>query len=181
NLSRIRPTIRWEGFDKAELVIEAASEDLAVKRQLFRDLEAHTRPDAILATNTSSLLVERLQEGLRRPDRVVGLHFFNPVHRMPLVEVAHAPQTSARAIELAAQWAAGLGKTPLVVKDSPGFIVNRVLIPYLNEAVLLLLEGVEPKVIDQVMVRFGMPLGPLELLDQVGIDVAAQIARGLQP
>jgi len=181
NLARIRPTIRWEGFDKVELVVEAASEDLEVKRQLFRELESRTRPQTVLATNTSSLLVADLQEGLTHPERVVGLHFFNPVHRMPLVEVAHTPRTNTRSVEVAAQWAAGLGKTPLVVKDSPGFVVNRILIPYLNEAVLLLLEGVDAATIDRVMVRFGMQLGPLEVLDQVGIDVAAHIARGLGP
>jgi len=181
NLARIQATIRWEGFDKAELVIEAASEDLAIKRELFKELERRTPAQATLATNTSSLLVGRLQEGMSHPERVVGLHFFNPVHRMPLVEVVRGPKTSARAIERAAQWAAGLGKTPLVVKDSPGFIVNRVLIPYLNEAVLLLLEGMEADRIDHVMVRFGMPLGPLELLDQIGIDVAAHIAKGVEP
>ena len=178
NLARIRPTIRWEGFDKVELVVEAASEDLDVKRRLFRELEKHTLPRAVLATNTSSLLVANLQDGMTHPERVVGLHFFNPVHRMPLVEVAHAPRTERRCIEAAVQWAAGLGKTPLVVKDSPGFVVNRVLMPYLNEAVLLLLEGLAPTTIDHVMVRFGMPLGPLELLDQIGIELAAHIAQG---
>jgi 3-hydroxyacyl-CoA dehydrogenase/enoyl-CoA hydratase/3-hydroxybutyryl-CoA epimerase len=180
NLARVRPTIRWEGFDRAELVVEAASEDLAIKQALFKELESRTSAQATLATNTSSLLVGSLQERLAHPERVVGLHFFNPVHRMPLVEVVRGPRTAARAIEQAAQWAAGLGKTPLVVKDSPGFIVNRVLIPYLNEAVLLLLEGMETEKIDHVMVRFGMPLGPLELLDQIGVDVAAHIAGRVQ-
>jgi 3-hydroxyacyl-CoA dehydrogenase/enoyl-CoA hydratase/3-hydroxybutyryl-CoA epimerase len=180
NLARVRPTIRWEGFDRAELVVEAASEDLGIKQTLFRELENRTPAQATLATNTSSLLVGSLQERLNHPERVVGLHFFNPVHRMPLVEVVRGPRTTNRALEQAAQWAAGLGKTPLLVKDSPGFIVNRVLIPYLNEAVLLLLEGMEAEKVDHVMVRFGMPLGPLELLDQIGVDVATHIAKGVQ-
>jgi 3-hydroxyacyl-CoA dehydrogenase/enoyl-CoA hydratase/3-hydroxybutyryl-CoA epimerase len=180
-LSAVKGTLTWEGFADVDLVIEAALEDLEVKRSVFRELEKRTRPDAILATNTSSLLVRQLQEGLAHPGRVAGLHFFNPVHKMPLVEVARAPATDAGAVELLVHWAVVLGKTPVTVLDSPGFVVNRVLMPYLNEAVLLVAEGMGAEEVDRLMTRFGMPMGPLELLDQVGLDVAAHIARAVQP
>jgi 3-hydroxyacyl-CoA dehydrogenase/enoyl-CoA hydratase/3-hydroxybutyryl-CoA epimerase len=109
------------------------------------------------------------------------LHFFNPVHKIPLVEVAHAPATSQQVTEMLRSWVASLGKTPVVVKDSPGFLVNRVLIPYFNEAVGMINEGLSAKRIDEAMRRFGMPVGPLELLDQIGLDVAAHIARSVGP
>jgi 3-hydroxyacyl-CoA dehydrogenase/enoyl-CoA hydratase/3-hydroxybutyryl-CoA epimerase len=180
-LAAVKGTLTWEGFADVDLVIEAALEDLEVKRGVFRELEKRTRPSAALATNTSSLPVRQLQEGLANPGRVAGLHFFNPVHKMPLVEVARAPATDAATVELLAHWAIVLGKTPVVVQDSPGFVVNRVLMPYLNEAVLLVAEGMDVEEVDRVMVRFGMPMGPLELLDQVGLDVAAHIARSVRP
>jgi 3-hydroxyacyl-CoA dehydrogenase/enoyl-CoA hydratase/3-hydroxybutyryl-CoA epimerase len=180
-LSAVKASLTWDGFADVDLVIEAALEDLDVKRGVFRELEKRTRPTAILATNTSSLLVRQFQDGLTHPGRVAGLHFFNPVHKMPLVEVARAPATSPDTVDLLTHWAIVLGKTPVVVQDSPGFVVNRILMPYLNEAVLLVSEGMDVEEIDRVMVRFGMPIGPLELLDQVGLDVAAHIARSIQP
>jgi 3-hydroxyacyl-CoA dehydrogenase/enoyl-CoA hydratase/3-hydroxybutyryl-CoA epimerase len=180
-IAAIKGTIAWDGFADADLVVEAAVEDLEVKRRLFRELEAHTRPDALLASNTSSLRVAALQEGLSHPGRVGGLHFFNPVHKLPLVEVAHAPATDVRTTAGLTRWAVALGKTPVVVKDSPGFVVNRILIPYLNEAVLLVAEGMAVPGVDGAMRRFGMLLGPLEVLDQVGLDLAAHIARAAQP
>jgi 3-hydroxyacyl-CoA dehydrogenase/enoyl-CoA hydratase/3-hydroxybutyryl-CoA epimerase len=148
---------------------------------VFRELEARTRPGTVLATNTSSLPVAALQEGLTNPGRVAGLHFFNPVHRMPLVEVARTPATRPDVLAVLTRWSIALGKTPVQVKDSPGFIVNRVLMPYLNEAVILVAEGPGIAAIDGVMRRFGMPLGPLELLDQVGLDVAAHVAASMAP
>lgn len=180
-LGAIRGTDNWQGFDRVDLVVEAVVEDLAVKRAVFRELERRTRPAAILATNTSSLSVAALQEGLTHPGRVAGLHFFNPVHKMPLVEVVRAPATDEHTIAVLTRWAVALGKTPVMVKDSPGFVVNRILMPYLNEAVLLLAEGMGIGAIDEAMRRFGMPMGPLEVLDQVGLDVAAHIARSVQP
>jgi 3-hydroxyacyl-CoA dehydrogenase/enoyl-CoA hydratase/3-hydroxybutyryl-CoA epimerase len=177
----LRGTVDWKGFEQVDLVVEAAVEDLDAKRAVFRELEARTPPGAVLATNTSSLPVAALQEGLRHPERVAGLHFFNPVHKMPLVEVARAPASGDAALATLAAWAAALGKTPVVVRDSPGFVVNRVLMPYLNEAVLLVGEGVTIDETDAVMKRFGMPMGPLELLDQIGLDVAAQVAASLGP
>jgi 3-hydroxyacyl-CoA dehydrogenase/enoyl-CoA hydratase/3-hydroxybutyryl-CoA epimerase len=170
-------TVEWKGFDRADVVVEAVAENLDAKRAVFRELEARTRPDAVLATNTSSLPVAAIQEGLKHPERVGGLHFFNPVHKMPLVEVVRAEGSGDRALSTLAGWAITLGKTPVVVRDGPGFVVNRILMPYLNEAVLLVGEGVAIDEIDAVMKRFGMPMGPLELLDQIGLDVAADVAK----
>jgi 3-hydroxyacyl-CoA dehydrogenase/enoyl-CoA hydratase/3-hydroxybutyryl-CoA epimerase len=174
-------TTAWQGFDRSDLVIEAAIEDLATKRQIFRELERRTRPDAILATNTSSLQVRQLQEGLSHPDRVAGLHFFNPVHKMPLVEVIRSAKTQESVTATLTKWAAAVGKTPVVVGDSPGFIVNRILMPYLNEAGMLVAEGMPIERVDQAMRRFGMLMGPLEVLDQVGLDVAAHVAKSMGP
>jgi 3-hydroxyacyl-CoA dehydrogenase/enoyl-CoA hydratase/3-hydroxybutyryl-CoA epimerase len=180
-LAAIRYTTGWEGFDDVDLVVEAVVEDLQVKQTVFRELERYTKATAILATNTSSLLVRQLQEGLERPQCVGGLHFFNPVHKMPLVEVIRTPFTSDQAVHVLTQWAIDLGKTPVVVKDSPGFVVNRVLMPYLYEAIMLASQGMPAELIDQSMRRFGMPMGPLELLDQVGLDVAVHVARAVGP
>jgi 3-hydroxyacyl-CoA dehydrogenase/enoyl-CoA hydratase/3-hydroxybutyryl-CoA epimerase len=177
----VRGTLKWEGFEAVDLVVEAAVEELELKRALFRELEARTGTGTVLATNTSSLRVATLQEGLRHPERVAGAHFFNPVHKMPLVEVVRAPATGPQAVDLLQRWASALGKTPVVVGDGPGFVVNRVLMPYLNESVLLVGEGLAIEEVDRLMRRFGMPLGPLGLLDQVGLDVAAHVARSMQP
>jgi 3-hydroxyacyl-CoA dehydrogenase/enoyl-CoA hydratase/3-hydroxybutyryl-CoA epimerase len=180
-LAAIHGTTAWKGFADLDLVIEAIIEDLDAKKAIFKELEQNTAPATILATNTSSLLVRQLQEGLTHPGRVAGLHFFNPVHKMPLVEVVHAGETTDDVIARLAEWASTLGKTPAMVKDSPGFLVNRILMPYLNEAVLLVIEGMPPQRIDEAMRRFGMPLGPLELLDQIGLDIAAHIAADIGP
>jgi 3-hydroxyacyl-CoA dehydrogenase/enoyl-CoA hydratase/3-hydroxybutyryl-CoA epimerase len=177
----ISGTLTWERFDQADVVVEAALEDLAAKQKVFHELAARARPDAVLATNTSSLSVALLQEGVPHPGRVAGLHFFNPVHKMPLVEVARAPATDDATLATLTQWAVKLGKLPVLVRDSPGFVVNRVLMPYLNEAVLLVAGGLKLEQIDQTMRRFGMPMGPLELLDQIGLDVASQVAESMQP
>jgi 3-hydroxyacyl-CoA dehydrogenase/enoyl-CoA hydratase/3-hydroxybutyryl-CoA epimerase len=180
-LSTLKGGTTWQGFDSVDFVIEAAVEDLEAKRGLFRELDRRTRPTAVLATNTSSLSVAALHEGLSHPERVAGMHFFNPVHKLPLVEIARAPQTSEQTLAEIARLAVALGKTPVIVEDSPGFVVNRILMPYLNEAVLLVSEGLTIAQVDAVMTRFGMPMGPLELLDQVGLDVAAHVAVAMQP
>ena len=180
-LASIQRTTTWEGFGDVDVVIEAAVEELPLKQALFRELERRTRPATLLATNTSSLLVRQLQEGLEHPQRVAGLHFFNPVHKLPLVEVVRAPATSEPTMAALSRWAVALGKTPVRVADSPGFIVNRILMPYLFEAVVLAAQGVPVTLLDTTMRRFGMPMGPLELLDQVGLDVAAHVARALRP
>jgi 3-hydroxyacyl-CoA dehydrogenase/enoyl-CoA hydratase/3-hydroxybutyryl-CoA epimerase len=180
-ISAIRGGTTWQGFDDVDLVIEAAVEELEAKQAIFRELDRRTRATSVLATNTSSLTVKSLQEGLRHPERVAGLHFFNPVHKMPLVEVARTDATSTDTVAILTRLAVSLGKTPVVVKDRPGFVVNRILMPYLNESVLQVAEGLTIAHVDAVMVRFGMPMGPLELLDQVGLDVAAHIAGTMQP
>ncbi|MHB1424445.1 MAG: 3-hydroxyacyl-CoA dehydrogenase NAD-binding domain-containing protein [Gemmataceae bacterium] len=180
-LAAVQGTLKWDGFDNVDVVVEAALEDLDAKKAVFRELEERTRTRTVLATNTSSLPVERLQEGMKHPERVAGLHFFNPVHKMPLVEVARAPASRASALATLTQWAINLGKKPVLVRDSPGFVVNRVLMPYLNEAVILVAEGLSIEQVDGVMRRFGMPMGPLELLDQIGLDVAAHVAQAMEP
>jgi 3-hydroxyacyl-CoA dehydrogenase / enoyl-CoA hydratase / 3-hydroxybutyryl-CoA epimerase len=180
-MAALSRTTSWQGFDQADLVIEAVVEDLKLKRQVFSELERRTRPNAILVTNTSSLVVHELQEGMSHPERMAGLHFFNPVHKMPLVEVVRTPVTQENVVALLTRWSAAVGKTPVIVGDSPGFVVNRILMPYLNEAGMLVAEGMPIEKIDQVMRRFGMPMGPLELLDQVGLDIAAHVAKSIGP
>lgn len=180
-LEAIGRTTTCQDFERVDLVVEAVVEDLELKRKAFQELEARTSPTTILATNTSSLLVREIQQGLFRRDRVAAVHFFNPVHKMPLVEVARTAETDSNVVSSLLRWVIALGKTPVVVKDSPGFLVNRILMPYLNEAAILVGEGMSIEQVDRVMRRFGMPMGPLELLDQVGLDVAAHIARTIQP
>ncbi|HET9480247.1 MAG TPA: 3-hydroxyacyl-CoA dehydrogenase NAD-binding domain-containing protein, partial [Candidatus Polarisedimenticolia bacterium] len=153
---------------------------LQVKRQVVREFEAIIPPSALLATNTSSLSVADIAAASTRPGRVLGLHFFNPVEKMPLLEIVRGPATDDSAVEAALQLARRLGKTPVVVKDTPGFIVNRILMPYLSGAMEMLgREGADPRVVqkaDRAMTRFGMPMGPFALLDRIGIDVAAKVA-----
>src|SRR5262249_53597817 len=180
-LSLIRGTTAWDGFDKADLVVEAVVEDLRIKRAVFAELQKRTRSDVILTTNTSSLLVSDLESGVAHPERLAGLHFFNPVHKMPLVEVVQTAKTDECTANRLREWAIRLGKIPVVVHDSPGFIVNRILMPYLAEATQLLAEGLSAGQIDKPMRRFGMPMGPLELLHEVGLDVAAHVARAMEP
>jgi 3-hydroxyacyl-CoA dehydrogenase/enoyl-CoA hydratase/3-hydroxybutyryl-CoA epimerase len=180
-LANIHGTTAWKGFADLDLCIEAVAENAKVKRTVFREMEKNTSPSTILASNTSSLPVTPLGEDLQYPARVVGLHFFNPVHKMPLVEIARTPATKQEVLDELAEWVVGLGKTPVFVKDSPGLLVNRILVPYLNEGVLLVAEGLRIERVDEAMRRFGMPMGPLELLDQVGLDVAADIAQSLAP
>ena len=159
-----------------DFVIEAVVEDLDIKRRVFGEVEVRVAPDTVIATNTSSLSVSALAEGIQRPERFCGFHFFNPVHRMPLVEVVRGRQTSDQALVTAVTLARKLGKTPVVVNDAPGFIVNRVLMPYLREAMYLFEEGFPLADIDASMRRFGMPMGPFEVLDEVGLDVAGKVA-----
>ncbi|HEV8600600.1 MAG TPA: fatty acid oxidation complex subunit alpha FadJ [Gemmatimonadales bacterium] len=162
----------WRGFERADLVIEAVFEDLAVKRQVLAETEAIVRPEAVLASNTSTIPIASIAEGTHHPERVLGMHFFSPVDRMPLVEVIPAAHTAPRAIATAVRFGRRMGKTVIVVADRPGFWVNRILSPYLNEAGLLLIEGTPIELIDGSMTRFGFPVGPIALLDEVGIDVA---------
>jgi 3-hydroxyacyl-CoA dehydrogenase/enoyl-CoA hydratase/3-hydroxybutyryl-CoA epimerase len=168
------------GFDRCDLVVEAVAERLDVKRAVLGAVAERVSDDALLATNTSSLSVADIAEGLPHPERVVGLHFFNPVRRMPLVEIVRGPATSDEVVARAAKFALDLGKTPVVVADVAGFLVNRLLGPYLDEAVRLFEEGADPKAIDAAMVEFGMPMGPFELLDEVGLDIASHAGASLE-
>jgi 3-hydroxyacyl-CoA dehydrogenase/enoyl-CoA hydratase/3-hydroxybutyryl-CoA epimerase len=161
------------------LIIEAATENLELKKKIFADLAARCGADSILATNTSALSVSALAATVPNPERVNGLHSFNPVHKMPLVEIITLPETSADVIATATAFVQGLGKTPVLVKDSPGFVVNRILMPYLMEAVHLHETGTDAATIDHTMLAFGMPMGPLRLLDEIGLDVAQHVADTL--
>src|SRR6266850_1559333 len=178
-MAKILPTLDLTGFGVCDFAMEAVVEDLDVKRRVFGELEVRMRPDALLATNTSSLSVTTLAEGLQHPGRFCGFHFFNPVHRMPLVEVVRGPRTSDATLVSAVALARKLGKTPVVVRDAPGFVVNRILMPYLREGLALLEEGYRLTEIDAAMRDFGMPMGPFEVLDEVGLDVASKVAAVL--
>jgi 3-hydroxyacyl-CoA dehydrogenase/enoyl-CoA hydratase/3-hydroxybutyryl-CoA epimerase len=162
----------YSGFNRADLVIEAVFEDLETKRRVLVEVEAEIRPEAIFATNTSTIPIRNIAAGARRPERILGMHFFSPVERMPLLEVSPTTATSPDTIVTAVRFGRRMGKTVIVVADRPGFWVNRILSPYLNEAGYLLQEGVPIDLIDRVMTRFGFPVGPVALLDEVGLDVA---------
>jgi 3-hydroxyacyl-CoA dehydrogenase / enoyl-CoA hydratase / 3-hydroxybutyryl-CoA epimerase len=176
-LARISSTTDWTGFQKADLVIEAVIEKLDVKRQVLAEFESVARPEAIFASNTSTIPITDIAANAKRPENVVGMHFFNPVDRMPLVEVIRGKRTSDVAAVTAAGFARKLGKTVVYCNDGPGFIVNRILGPYMNEAGFLLEEGSSIDSIDKAMVGFGMPMGPMALLDEVGIDVATKVGE----
>ncbi|HUG39608.1 MAG TPA: 3-hydroxyacyl-CoA dehydrogenase NAD-binding domain-containing protein [Longimicrobiales bacterium] len=170
-MSAIAPSLDYSGFGTVDLVIEAVVERMDVKQAVLRETEQATG-DAILTTNTSSLSVTEMQRALERPANFAGMHFFNPVHRMPLVEIIRGEESSDEAVATVFALTRKLDKTPVIVKDGPGFLVNRVLTPYLNEAGFLLAEGVSIAEIDAALVEFGMPMGPLRLLDEVGLDIA---------
>lgn len=178
-LDRIVPLTGDTPLSRAELVIEAAPETLEVKRGLFAALDRDAPETAILATNTSALSIDRIADAVRDPARVIGLHYFNPVHQMQLVEVVRGPRTSPAVVARAVAFAQAAGKLPVVVRDAPGFVVNRVLMPYLVEAALLFAQGAPMERIDGAMLDFGMPMGPLRLLDEVGADTALQVATFL--
>ena len=170
-------TADYSGFTRADLVIEAVFEDLAVKRRVLAEVESEIRPDAIFATNTSTIPVRDIAAGARRPERVVGMHFFSPVERMPLLEVIPAERTDPSTIVSVVRFGRAMGKTVIVVRDQPGFWVNRILSPYLNEAGVLIEEGVPIELIDGAMTRWGFPVGPVALLDEVGLDVAQKASK----
>jgi 3-hydroxyacyl-CoA dehydrogenase/enoyl-CoA hydratase/3-hydroxybutyryl-CoA epimerase len=176
-LSALSATTTQSGFRGAELAIEAVVEDLEVKRQVLREVEPLLAPGVLFASNTSALSITALAEAAARPEQVVGIHFFNPVHRMPLIEVVRGEKTSEETLRAAERFAREIGKYPVRIKDSPGFLVNRLLMPYLNEAAHLLSEGQPMEAIDRSLREFGFPMGPFELLDEVGLDVAAKVAH----
>ena len=176
---RLIPDPRGDGIAHADVVIEAIFENLAAKQQLLAELEQRMRPDALLATNTSSLRLEDLATVLRDPSRLVGIHFFNPVARMPLVEVVSTAAADPALAARACAFVRAIDKLPLPVASRPGFLVNAVLAPYLHEAMRCVDEGLAPATIDAAMLAFGMPMGPLELADTVGLDIAMAAGRQL--
>jgi 3-hydroxyacyl-CoA dehydrogenase / enoyl-CoA hydratase / 3-hydroxybutyryl-CoA epimerase len=175
--ARLSADVASAGVPGADIVIEAIFEDLEAKRQLYAGLEPRMKPGALLATNTSSIMLEPLAERLAHPERLVGLHFFNPVAQMPLIEVVHGERTAAAAVQTATAFARRLDKLPVACRSAPGFMVNRVLTPYMYEAMLLAQEGVPLATIDRAALDFGMPMGPIELVDVVGLDVAAHVGE----
>ncbi|SMP76471.1 short chain enoyl-CoA hydratase /3-hydroxyacyl-CoA dehydrogenase [Neorhodopirellula lusitana] len=179
-LNRVSYTTKPIEMSDCDLVIEAVVERDEVKAKVFAEMDRVTRPSAVLASNTSSLSVTRMSQATRHPERVAGLHFFNPVHRMELVEVIRCVDTDQATVARLIGFVKAMGKTPVVTADTPGFLVNRVLFPYLGEAVRMLGEGYSVKQIDGQVRKFGMPMGPLELLDQVGIDIAVHVAGSLE-
>ncbi|MHC1635139.1 MAG: 3-hydroxyacyl-CoA dehydrogenase family protein [Candidatus Methanospirareceae archaeon] len=173
-LDRIRGTLDLkEAAEDADFVVEAILENIDLKKSLFKELDEICRPEVILATNTSSLSISEIATATKRPDKVVGMHFFNPAHIMPLVEVVRGLGTSEETVKVVKDLAVKLGKTPVEVRDSPGFIANRLGIPMLNEAAYLVMEGVASKEdIDKAMkLGFNHPMGPLELIDLIGADI----------
>ncbi|TMJ33600.1 MAG: 3-hydroxyacyl-CoA dehydrogenase family protein, partial [Alphaproteobacteria bacterium] len=179
-LDRLTPDIDGKGVRSADLVIEAVPEILDLKRKVYAAIEPTMRPGAILATNTSSIPLEELRGSLQRPDRLVGLHFFNPVSRMQLVEVVSHDQASADTLARARAFLGRIDRLPAPVKSAPGFLVNRALTPYMLEAMVMLAEGTRRETIDAAAETFGMPMGPIELADQVGLDICLHVAETLK-
>jgi 3-hydroxyacyl-CoA dehydrogenase/enoyl-CoA hydratase/3-hydroxybutyryl-CoA epimerase len=177
--ARLTMDVAGEGVARADVVLEAIFEDIEAKRALYASLEPKMKPTAILATNTSSIRIETLCQTLADPTRLVGIHFFNPVAQLPLVEIVHGTQTRPEIAADALRFARSLDKLPLPCRSAPGFVVNRVLTPYVNEAFFALEEGIPREVIDRAAVRVGMPVGPVELTDVVGLDVSLNVGRVL--
>lgn len=175
-LDRLLPDPAGDGVAKADLIIEAIFEDADAKRNLYEQIEPRLRPDAILASNTSSIPLQELASILIRPERLIGLHFFNPVDKMQLVEVVSSPQSDAGFLQRGAAFVLAIKRLPLAVSSSPGFLVNRILMPYLLEAVTLVGEGRDPAQVDRAATAFGMPMGPIRLADSVGLDICLSVA-----
>lgn len=173
-MSLVSGTTEYSGFGRLPLVIEAVFEDLAVKHNVIAEAETVLPPDAIFATNTSTIPIAKIAAGSKRPEQVIGMHFFSPVHKMPLLEVIVTPRTAPEVTATVVEYGRRIGKTVIIVNDAPGFYVNRILAPYVNEAGLLLDEGVAVDAIDKAMSQFGFPVGPINLIDEVGLDIAGK-------
>ncbi|MCP4989658.1 MAG: fatty acid oxidation complex subunit alpha FadJ [Colwellia sp.] len=179
-LAMITGSVEYTGFKALDIVVEAVFEDLSLKQNMVAEVEANCHDKTIFASNTSSLPIGSIAAKAKRPENVIGLHYFSPVDKMPLVEIIPHDKTSDQTISTTVAFAKKQGKTPIVVKDKAGFYVNRILAPYMNEAAILLLDGEPVDKIDQALVKFGFPVGPMQLLDEVGIDVGAKIGPILQ-
>jgi 3-hydroxyacyl-CoA dehydrogenase/enoyl-CoA hydratase/3-hydroxybutyryl-CoA epimerase len=178
-MDRLIPDPDGQGVRHADVIIEAIFENLEAKQGLFLRIEALAKPDAIIATNTSSLRIEQIRDVMAKPERLVGIHFFNPVSKMPLVEVVGAPGTDPRALSRAAAFIRAIDRLPLPVNSAPGFLVNAVLAPYMLEAMRCVDEGIAPETVDEAALAFGMPMGPMELIDTVGLDIAMAAGKQL--
>ncbi len=176
-MDRLIPDVKGLGIPKADIVIEAIVENIDAKQGLYREIEPKMKKGALLTTNTSSIPLEILSECLATPDRLVGLHFFNPVAQMPLIEIVTADNTDKDVAKRTSQFAAQIDRLPLPVKSGPGFLVNRILMPYMLEAVRIHEEGVSAAAIDKIALKFGMPMGPLQLADTVGLDICLSVAQ----
>jgi len=179
-MAMITGTTDYSGFKEIDVVIEAVFEDLSLKQSMVADIESHCKESTIFASNTSSLPIGQIAEKAARPENVIGLHYFSPVDKMPLAEIIAHEKTSDQTISTTVALAKKQGKTPIVVKDKAGFYVNRILAPYMNEAALILLDGEPVEKLDKSLVKFGFPVGPMQLLDEVGIDIGAKIGPILQ-
>jgi 3-hydroxyacyl-CoA dehydrogenase/enoyl-CoA hydratase/3-hydroxybutyryl-CoA epimerase len=177
-MDRLIPDINGAiGIKQADVIIEAIFEDVEAKQSLFKKIESEAKPEAILATNTSSIPLEMISKALKEPARLVGIHFFNPVSKMPLVEVVGGLKTNSNVIHQALAFVGRIDKLPLPVKSHPGFLVNRILMPYMLGAILLTEEGISPQTVDKAALEFGMPMGPLSLADTVGLDICLHVAE----
>lgn len=174
-MEHVIPVAQDVPMHHVDFVIEAVVEKMSIKKQVFANLEKLLEPDAVLATNTSALSVSEIAKDLEHPERLIGIHFFNPVHRMPLVEIVRSEYTSDETVARAIKYVHFLGKTPVVVFDRPGFLVNRVLMPYVQRALLECQDGISPKEMDAALLKFGMPMGPIRLADEVGLDVVKHV------
>jgi 3-hydroxyacyl-CoA dehydrogenase/enoyl-CoA hydratase/3-hydroxybutyryl-CoA epimerase len=180
-LDRLIPDVAGDGVGRADVIVEAIFENLQAKRSVFEALETRAHPDALLATNTSSIPLEDIAPALRDPSRLIGLHFFNHVARMMLVEIVVGARTRGELVPRAAGFVRQIDKLPLPVRSAPGFLVNRLLAPYLNEAMRCVDEGVAPETVDGAAIAFGMPMGPIELADSVGLDICLEVGKMLDP
>jgi 3-hydroxyacyl-CoA dehydrogenase/enoyl-CoA hydratase/3-hydroxybutyryl-CoA epimerase len=177
-MSLVTGGLDYAGFATLDVVIEAIVEDMEIKKRTIGETAKHCRPDCIIVTNTSSLSVSEMAAGHPRPEYFAGMHFFNPVHKMPLVEVIRGDKTSDETIATIFELTKKMGKMPVVVKDSPGFLVNRLLLPYMAEAAFLLNDGMTINLVDEAFVKdFGMPMGPFALMDEVGLDVCLKVLK----
>lgn len=179
-MSMISGTLDYSGFKDADIVIEAVVENMDIKKKVFAEIGNQVHAQTILATNTSSLSVTQMASVAKDPSKVIGFHFFNPVHRMPLIEIITTSKTSPETLVSTLEFAKRLGKVPVVVKDGPGFLVNRILLGYINEAGRILEEGANIETVDRIAVKFGMPMGPFTLADEVGLDVGVKVLHILE-
>jgi len=179
-LARLSTSLTLNAFADRDLVVEAIIENEAEKVRLYQEVQKIIAPSAILASNTSTISITRMAKTVQNPERFAGMHFFNPVDRMQLVEVIRGEKTSDQTVATLVATARRIGKSPIVVKDCPGFLVNRILFPYLNEAMVLLEEGADPRAIDKAALAFGMPMGPITLQDVVGLDTSLYAGKVIE-